>query len=439
VLVRSLRSGEVLYEKNAEKEFVPASNMKLVTASVALEALGPEYRWRTSFLAGGRVTGGVLHGPLVVRGSGDPTLSARFYPDPRAALRAWADSLRAHGITRIEGGIVGVDSAFAPPTLGAGWAWDDLDAYYAAEFGALQFNEGAIDVQVIPSRTVGRPAIVVLGPPTQYVTVDNRTTTAAAGSPVHLDVARDPVGPGIRVSGVVPADTPFVVESVAVRDPTAYFLAVLRETLREAGVAVEGQALPADEWPRERPAESPIFTYASPPLREVLPGMLKPSQNWIAETLLRTVGRERRGEGSARAAEAVVDSTFRSWGLPAEDLRLADGSGLSRYDLVTPELLVGILAHMRGSPNWELWYASLPVGGEDGTLRSRMAEPPLRGNVHAKTGTLTGVRSLSCYVTTAAGEPLVFSFLVNNHLRSAAAVDRVVDAAVRRLVGEVTR
>jgi D-alanyl-D-alanine carboxypeptidase/D-alanyl-D-alanine-endopeptidase (penicillin-binding protein 4) len=162
--------------------------------------------------------------------------------------------------------------------------------------------------------------------------------------------------------------------------------------------------------------------------------MQKPSQNRIAETLPRTVGKERRGEGSARAAAAVVDSTFRSWGLPAEDLRLADGSGLSRYDLVTPELLVGILAHMRASPNWELWYASLPVGGEDGSLRSRMAEPPLRGNVHAKTGTLTGVRSLSGYVTTTAGEPLVFSFLVNDHLRSAAAVDRVVDEAVRRMV-----
>jgi D-alanyl-D-alanine carboxypeptidase/D-alanyl-D-alanine-endopeptidase (penicillin-binding protein 4) len=433
VLVKSLRTGEVLYEENAEKEFVPASNMKLVTTSVALEALGPEYRWRTGFSAGGRVAGGVLQGPLVVRGSGDPTLSARFNPDPRAPFRAWADSLRAHGITRIAGGIVGVDSAFTPPTLGAGWAWDDLDAYYASEFGALEFNEGAIDVQVIPSRNVGRPAVVVLDPPTQYVPVDNRTTTATAGSATHLEITRDPVGPGIRIAGVVAADTPYVVQSVAVRDPTDYFLAVLRETLREAGVAVEGQALAAEDWPTARPAESPIFTYSSPTLGEVLPKLLKPSQNWIAETFLRTLGRERRGEGSAAAAGAVVDSTFRSWGLPAEELRLADGSGLSRYDLVTPRLLVGILTHMRSSPHWQLWYASLPVGGEDGTLRTRMADPPLRGNVHAKTGTLTGVRSLSGYLTTASGEPLVFSFLVNDHLRSAAAVDRVVDAAVRRL------
>ena len=316
VLVKSLRTGQVLYEKNAEKEFVPASNMKLVTTSAALEDLGPDYRWRTTFSAGGPVAGGVLQGPLVVRGSGDPTLSARFAPDPRAPFRAWADSLRAHGITRVRGGIIGVDSAFTAPTLGAGWAWDDLDAYYATEFGALEFNEGAIDVQVIPSRTVGRPAVVVLDPPTQYVPVDNRITTATAGSATRIEITRDPVGPGIRIDGVVAADTPYVVESIAVRNPTDFFLAVLRETLREAGVAVEGQALAAADWPTDRPAESPIFTYASPTLGEVLPKLLKPSQNWIAETFLRTLGRERGGEGSARAAEAVIDSTLRELGPP---------------------------------------------------------------------------------------------------------------------------
>jgi PBP4 family serine-type D-alanyl-D-alanine carboxypeptidase len=159
--------------------------------------------------------------------------------------------------------------------------------------------------------------------------------------------------------------------------------------------------------------------------------MLKPSQNWIAETLLRAVGREERGEGSAGAGAMVVDSLLKSWSLPAAELRMADGSGLSRYDLVSPELLVGLLDHVRRSTQGELFVASLPVAGMDGTLARRMTDPPLRGNVRAKTGTLTGVRSLSGFLTTTAGEPIVFSILINNHLRSASTIDPITDGAVR--------
>ena len=430
VLVKSVRTGEVIYQRHAEKEFVPASNMKLLTAAAALAVLGPDYRFQTTVMAAGPVVGGVLQGPLVVRGTGDPTLSGRFAPDPRTTFRAWADSLRAHGVTRVAGGIIGVDSAFSGPGLGAGWAWDDLDATYAAEFGALQFNEGGLEVQVMPSRTVGEPGVVILTPPTQYVHIDNRTTTGPPGTPAHVQLTRDASGPGITVTGALPADTPYVTLTVAVRDPAAYFLAVLRETLRGAGVAVEGQALPADEWPTYRTLESRLFVSSSPPLREILPAMLKPSQNWIAETLLRAVGREARGVGSGEAGAGVVDSILRSWQLPAAELRMADGSGLSRYDLLSPRLLVELLIDLRQQPNGELFYTSLPVAGMDGTLANRMTAAPLRGNVHAKTGTLSGIRSLSGYLTTAAGDPVVFSFIVNNHLRSAAEVDRVTDGAL---------
>lgn len=431
VMVKSMRSGEVLYARNAGKEFVPASNMKLLTAAAAVTVLGPEYRFETTVLAGGPVVNGVLRGPLVVRGSGDPTLSGRFAPDARATFRAWADSLRAHGVNRVAGGIIGVDSAFTGPSLGAGWAWDDLDAEYAAEFGALQFNEGTLEVQVVPSRNQGDPGVVILTPPTQYVHVDNRTITAPPGTPAHLTLSRDASGPGITITGAIPADTAYVPMSVAVRDPSGYFLAVLRETLRGAGIAVEGQALPADEWPASRAIESRLFVHRSPPLRNILPAMLKPSQNWIAETLLRAVGREERGEGSAGAGVMVVDSLLKSWSLPASELRMADGSGLSRYDLVSPELLVGLLDHVRRSTQGELFVASLPVAGMDGTLARRMTDPPLRGNVRAKTGTLTGVRSLSGFLTTTAGEPIVFSILINNHLRSASTIDPITDGAVR--------
>ena len=437
VLVRSLATGETLYQRNAERAFVPASAMKLVTGAVALATLGPEYRFRTTISTAGQVRAGVLQGDLVVRGSGDPTLSQRFTPDDaRATMRAWADSLRARGITRVAGGIIGVDSAFPGPSLGAGWAWDDLDAAYSAEVGALQYNEGVLDLQVVPSRTVGEPAVVILDPATQYVHVNNRTVTTQRGSTAALQLARDPASSAITLSGIVPVDTSAIALTVAVRNPAAYFLAVLRETLREAGVAVEGQALTADEWPeaRSRAAERTLFTHSSPPLREVLPAMLKPSQNWIAETLLRAVGRERRGEGSARAGALVADSVLRAWQVPMDGFRMADGSGLSRYDLVTPALFVGVLTRMRSEPTWGLWYESLPEAGESGTLENRMRASPLRGQVHAKTGTLSGIRSLAGYVETPAAGTVVFTIIVNNHVRSAAAADRVTEAALARLI-----
>lgn len=435
-VVVSLRDGDTIYSRNAGRVFLPASNQKLLTAAAALEALGPAFRFSTPVFASGGVRDGVLQGDLIVRGTGDPTFSARFGEDARGALSGWADSLRARGISRVRGGIVGVDSAFPGPTLGSGWAWDDLDYGYAAEYGALQFNDGVVTMQVVPGPAVGSPAVVILDPPTQHVRIYNLATTGAPGAPTELTIRRDEAGSGVTVVGTIPADTPVVARSFAVRDPTAYFLSVLREALREAGVMVEGQALPAEEWPVDRAGvvEALLFTYRSPPLAEILPAMMKPSQNQIAETLLLTVGREVRGEATAASGAVVVDSLLRVWGLPAEEMRMADGSGMSRYNLASPRLLAGLLVHMDRSASREIWRASLPMGGVDGTLEGRMRQPPLRENVIAKTGTLGGVRALSGYLTTTSGEPVAFSFLVDHHLRSAAAVDRMVEAALEAIV-----
>lgn len=434
-LVVSLTDGDTLYQRNASEVFLPASNQKLLTGAAALATLGPAYRFETTVWASGQVRDGVLRGDLIVRGSGDPTFSGRFYADARAVFYAWADSLRARGITRIQGGIVGVDSVFPGPTLGAGWAWDDLDQGYAAEYGGLQFNEGIATLQVVPSRDVGSPGVVIVDPPTQHVRIYNLTRTTPPGSEVQLTLRRDPSGPGVTVEGSLPADTTAVTLRLAVRDPTAYFLTALRETLREVGVAVEGPALPADQWPVDRTGvvEALLFTHRSPPLSEILAGMMKPSQNQIAESLLLTVGRELKGEATAEAGAAVVDSLLRAWNLAADELRMADGSGMSRYNLVSPRLLVGLLTAMDRTGSREEWRAALPVAGIDGTLAERMREPPLRGNVRAKTGTLTGVRTLSGYLTTAGGEEVIFSFMVDHHLRRAARVDEMVEAALEAI------
>jgi D-alanyl-D-alanine carboxypeptidase/D-alanyl-D-alanine-endopeptidase (penicillin-binding protein 4) len=162
---------------------------------------------------------------------------------------------------------------------------------------------------------------------------------------------------------------------------------------------------------------------------------MKPSQNQIGEILLKTMGRTLRGQGTARAGIAVVDSAMRAWGMPPRKLAQADGSGLSRYNLVAPVFLIELLEHMRQSPNWQVFYDAMPVAGVDGTLRNRMRGTPLQGNVHAKTGTVSNVRSLSGYMTTAAGEPIVFSIIVNHHTLTSRDADRLAEAALGRVHG----
>jgi serine-type D-Ala-D-Ala carboxypeptidase/endopeptidase (penicillin-binding protein 4) len=435
LLVRSLGTDETLFSHNADRLFVPASNMKLITGATVLQVLGPDYRYRTTVSAAGPIQGGVLRGPLVVRGFGDPTVSDRFDTDPRQRFRLFADSLRARGITRVAGGIIGVDSAFTDGPLGSGWAWDDVLAYYASEFGALQFNEGAVSLTVAPSGRVGDPAVVIIEPASQYVSVSNRTVTTAPGGVTRIGVARDATGPGLVVTGEISAGSDFFRRAVAIPNPTLFYLSAMRETLREMGIVVEGPAMDADDLDSEDLSVRravPLFTYHSPPLREILPAMMKPSQNWIAETLLRTAGLEQSGVGNARTGAAVADSLFATWDLPT-NRRIADGSGMSRYNLVSPELLAGILTEMARVPEHELWVASLPIAGVDGTLARRMIGTPLQGNVHAKTGTLSGVRALAGYMTTRSGERIVFAALVNNHVRSAAAADRIIDAALLQI------
>ncbi|HEX6751931.1 MAG TPA: D-alanyl-D-alanine carboxypeptidase/D-alanyl-D-alanine-endopeptidase [Longimicrobium sp.] len=434
VVVKSLATGETLYERNGGKMFVPASNMKIVTGSTALELLGPDFRYRTAVAATGPVANGELRGDLVVIGSGDPTIAADFHGgDARAVFRAWADSLRAHGVRRITGRVIGNDDVFDDVPWGRGWAWDDMDDDYSAEIGGLEFNLGVVGVTVSGAGAAGSFANVALDPPTAYVPTTLRARTAAPGAAESIALRRQEDGPGILITGEIPADTPAVRTSFTVRNNTAYFATVLRETLVAAGISVGGQAGDQDEISPAPVVRDTLFTQTSPPLGEILHGFMKPSQNQIGELLLKTEGRVLRDEGTARAGIAVIDSAARAWGLSARRLAQADGSGLSRYNLVAPSFLIALLEHMRRSPRFDVFYNALPVAGVDGTLANRMKNTPLQGNVHAKTGTVSNVRSLSGYMTTAAGEPMVFSMIVNHHTVTSRDADRLAETALMRL------
>jgi D-alanyl-D-alanine carboxypeptidase/D-alanyl-D-alanine-endopeptidase (penicillin-binding protein 4) len=435
VLIVDPEKRDTLYSHNAAKLFIPASNQKIVSSSVMLEQLGPDFRFRTRFASMGAIADGTLSGDLVVLGRGDPTMSDRMRNgDAMSAMRAIADSLAQHGIQRITGNIVPAGDAFSGPVAGSGWPWDQLDASSFAGVDELLFNEGLTNIRIRAGAKVGDPAIVDTRPTKTFpivrvfVKTVERASTPASGT-----------GRGRSTGTRVSADLDTATAAVIVRgqialgdsatinfpqhDPNTAFVAALTEALAEKGVPVYGQPTPDTQNPRV----DQLFTIESVPLKEIMPAIMKPSQNQIAEVFLRTLGLEKAGVGTADSGRRVVERQFAEWKIPADAFIVRDGSGLSRSDLISPEAVVGILDHMRQSPNYQVFYESLPIAGVDGTIRTRMRDTPAQGNLRAKTGTLSMVRSLSGYVKTADGKLLEFSILCNNWTTPQAAVDKVQD------------
>jgi D-alanyl-D-alanine carboxypeptidase/D-alanyl-D-alanine-endopeptidase (penicillin-binding protein 4) len=445
ILIVDPDRGDTLYSLHAGKLFMPASNMKVVTGSVALAQLGPEFRFRTTFAATGAVCGGTLHGDLVIDGRGDPTVSDAMRGDAMGPLRDMADSLRAHGIRRIAGRVTAGDDAFPGPTLGYGWSWDDLGASYSAGVDELFFNEGAARVIVSGARRPGGRVTASVLPTARYPSLHIAARTAyapeslavAAGSggrravaATHADLALvlDTAAHTLSLTGWI---APGIVDTMDIVYPdqdTAY-LSALRGALVERGVSVQNRAarLGTCRGAAAHASLDTLFVYQSLPLRDVLRAMAKPSQNQIAEILLRTIGLERAGSGTPDSGSAVVSRQLLAWGVQPDGYVLRDGSGLSRYDYLSPETLVHVLAAIRHDTAFSAFYDALPIAGVDGTIENRMRGTPAQGNVHAKTGFVANARSLSGYVTTADGHVLIFSTLCNNWTAPVRDVERVQD------------
>jgi len=432
VLVKSLDTDDTLYAMNARKLMMPASAMKIVTLAAAASRLGWDYQFGTRVIAGGPIAAGSLGGDLIIVGSGDPSLTDATAP---AVFASWADTLKQQGIARIAGRIIGDDRAFGGEALGMGWSWDDLPDGYAAGVGALQFDENMARVTIAPGAAVGAPAIVTIAPDTAGLVVRNHLTTGAAGSAESVETHRQPGSVVIELRGSVPLSSAAGVRTVSVDNPTAFFVAALKSALVAAGIDVRGAAVDIDDIadPPALDGMRTLVDYRSPPLSMLAVRMMKESQNQYAETLLRTLGAS-AGAPTAENGAAVATLIVREWGVPEGGLILRDGSGLSRYDYISPESLVAILAHVDADPALRTPFeAALPLAGRDGTLANRMKGTAADGNARAKTGSMSNVRALCGYVTAADGERLVFSILANNFEIASNVVNRAADAIVVRL------
>jgi serine-type D-Ala-D-Ala carboxypeptidase/endopeptidase (penicillin-binding protein 4) len=446
ILIVDPERGDTLYSRNAGKLFMPASNQKLVTGSVALTLLGPEYQFRTAYAARGPVEGGVLRGDLLVIGRGDPSMSDHMRGDVMQTMKAVPDSLRAHDIRYVSGRLLRGGDAFPDAWHGFGWAWDDFDFAYSAGIDELFFNEGMFQVTLRAGQREGarvntsvRPEIGYPSLRTTVMTVRRPDSARAPDGTVRAPRPRPPFASMDSATNVVtitgemyPNDS--VTIDVAYRDPGLAYLYAIRRALADQALTVEGGIDP--RAPRDSAAQlDTLFVMKSPPLREILPALEKPSQNQIAEILFKTLGLERTGVGTADSGRAVIERQLAAWGIAPTSFAVRDGSGLSRHDYIAPDAIVRVLDVMRKSPSFAEFREALPVAGVDGTIANRMRGTAAAGNVHAKTGFVDKARSLSGYVTTTNGRVLIFSLLCNNWTTSSREVDEVADAIAVRLAG----
>jgi D-alanyl-D-alanine carboxypeptidase/D-alanyl-D-alanine-endopeptidase (penicillin-binding protein 4) len=438
VFIKSLATGETLFSLNPGTFLMPASNMKVVTMAAAAEKLGWDYRFTTAVVATGPVEGGVLKGDLVVVGSGDPSLGGRPTEGP-AVLDRWADEIGAKGITRIDGRIIGHDNAFDDEGLGQGWSWDYLAYGYATPIGGLDYNENIVRLSVTPGPAVGAPAVVTATPEASGLEVDGTVTTAAPGGELELTVTRRPGSRRLVVRGTVPVGRANATQTVSVENPTEFLVGEFRRALVARGIEVAGAAVDVDTLPAppDLARGETLVSYTSPPLSEIAKVLLKVSQNLYADTLLKAIGRPADG-GPATTQEGrrVLREILQGWGIAPDRYLQADGSGLSRYNYLTADVLVAVLTRMYAdNRHIEPFINALPVAGVDGTIAGRMKDTVAQGNARAKTGSIAHARALSGYVTSAEGEPLVFSMIVNNFNVPQSQADAVIDRAVVRLAG----
>ena len=438
VYVKSLDSGEVWYERNSDKLFMPASNEKILTTSSALRTLGKDFHFETKLSYRGTVANGKLTGDLVVRGNGDPTLYTKFFKSPTEVFDGWAKKLKEAGITHISGDVIGDDNAWSDTHVHDSWPQDLSDWYYA-EFGPLQLNENCVDITITPPAKGGKEIKLEPNLPSQYYQIQSELTVVEGEKATsNVNLFRDRGTNVIHLTGTVAAGGKSLEITPTISNPTKWYVTVLKETLAKNGIQVDGEAADCDDvegFEYSGAKLTPILTHQSPPLEEILRGLMKRSQNLYAESMVMTMGEKATGKGSYSSGSDVVEGELKAMGVTRDMYSYRDGSGLSRYDNVSPRALVTINEAMAKSPLDATWEGLFPIAGVDGTLAKRMKGTPAEKNVHAKTGTISGVRGLSGYVTTADGERLLFSFLVNGHKKEDSDTNRVTDTACALLAG----
>ena len=417
ILIQPLSSTATLYSRDAQKYFIPASNVKLLTTAAALQKLGADFRIKTSVYSG-------ENGSLYVAGRGDPSIT-------EAQLQSLAQQLKRRGVDRVNE-LIGDDSYFQGSAVNPNWEWEDAQAGYGAPINSLIFNQNAIELLLSP-QAIGQPLKVTFAESklANQWQIQNSSVTVAQNESEFIEVGREFDRPAIRVSGQLKVGAEPESAYVAVVNPANNFLQHFQQVLAGEGIPVK-QALVASV---SRNFNQELATVESPPLAELVRETNRESNNLYAEVLLRLLGKvtdkmPQQQEDTGEIGLKELKTALTQLGVNPNSYILADGSGLSRHNLISPEALVQTLRFMANSPAASIYRQSLPIAGESGTLKNRLNSTPNRVVLQAKTGTLSGVSALSGYIEVPDYEPLVFSIIVNQSGLSATSMRSATDEIV---------
>jgi D-alanyl-D-alanine carboxypeptidase/D-alanyl-D-alanine-endopeptidase (penicillin-binding protein 4) len=411
ISIRDAKTNEMLYDQLGDVRLRPASNMKLLTAAAAIEALGEGYSFKTEIRTDGKQKGHILHGNLYLIGKGDPTLLPVDFD-------TFAEKMKTQGITAIEGNVIGDDRWYDDVRLSTDMIWSDEQYHYGSQVSALtasaddDYDSGSVIIEVNPA-AVGEAAKVTVHPETNYVTVVNEAVTGPNAAEEDIKITREHAGNIITVKGTIPAGAEELEERMSVWEPTGYALDLFRLSLKKYGITVHG-GIHTGAVPHQTEM---ILDHSSIPLGKLLVPFMKLSNNGIGEILVKEMGKQAYGEGSWEKGLEVVAEVLPSLGMNIGTLTLKDGSGISHANLIPANEITSLLYTIQNKDWFSVYLNTLPKAGRKermigGTLHERMFDL----SVQAKTGTINGVTTLSGYLQTNHGKKLIFSIMINNLL-----------------------
>ena len=420
VYVKSMETGEVLFKKNDEKNFITASILKLLTTSTALELLGENYQFKTSLYLDGNISdNGNFYGNIIIKGSGDPSMSNYFYEDPSVVVDFFARCLDSIGIKTIRGNIIGDDKCFDNKYYAPGWSWEDMDYWFSAQINGLSIYDNTVDIKIYPSNKLIEQPSIIVSPTNTYMRVFNHLISVPKNEPLIIEPIKDIKTNTLELYGKVPvgnSNDNTEILSITVDNPTLYFLNLFKESLDRQQLKFRGSIIDIDDWSGEVKYSNlqKICDFYSPNLLEIISVINRTSHNLCAVMILKTFSLNKSGEGSFSKGINEVKKYLSKKGIPPEKIEIVDGSGLSRYNFLSPKIIVTLLTSIYNSKYRDIFINTLAQPGKIGSLQRRMTGSRAEKNVYAKTGTMNNISNLAGYVRTRDGEMLAFCIMMMN-------------------------
>ncbi|MBK7987386.1 MAG: D-alanyl-D-alanine carboxypeptidase/D-alanyl-D-alanine-endopeptidase [Ignavibacteria bacterium] len=431
-------TGEFLYRRNDEKNFIPASNLKLITTAAALEYLGKDFRYRTLFYLDGTANrGGEFIGNIIIRGGGDPTLSQFFYRDATFIFDAVFNKLDSLGITSIRGNIIADDTYFTDEPYPKGWSIEDIPFAFSPEVSGLNYYDNTVEFHCETGIAASEKPHIDIIPENEYVTYINDLITTDSNYAPTAEGLRSPESNSFIISGGIPLrkEKSNVIIQSSIHKPALYFASILRSELERRGIRIRGSLLQSKEmyYFPNYPSLVLLAEQFSPALSDIVLITNRFSHNLCAEVLLKTIAKEKTGIGSFENGIEMIKKFLTKYGIKTEKLSIADGSGLSRLNLCSPLSFVKVLNAMYNSPNRDEFIASLAIPGERGTLHKRLTNSRAETNIFAKTGSMASVSTISGYALTRDREPVSFSIMFNGFTVPFSVIRSLEDLVCMRL------